>query len=127
MNRVGDYCGFAMRFVGVGYVALLPLAVPPAADAACQTPAPAPAHYLCYLPHLFSLPPGLHILGVICAGGLGIYLIVRRLSRWRRDRAQRALTLAARMPAALTRPARRMPARPVKPRSHFGMRGGVPH
>jgi hypothetical protein len=123
VNRVGDYCGFAMRFVGAGYIMLLPLAAPPAADAACQ----APAHYLCYLPHVFSLPPGLHVLGIICAGGLAVYLVVRRLSRWRRDRAQRALTLAARMPAALARPARRTSARPVKPRSHFGMRGGVPH
>lgn len=101
MNRVGDYCGFGMRFVGVGYIALLPLAAP--------------------------LPPGLHLLGMTCTGGLGIYLIVRRLSRWRRDRAHRALTLAARMPAALMRRSRRTPARPVKPRSHFGMRGGVPH
>jgi hypothetical protein len=125
VNRVGDYCGFAIRFVGVGYIALLPLAAPPpVAKAACQTLAP---DYLCYLPHVFSLPPGLHILGIICTGGLGIYLIVRRLSRWRRDRAQRTLVLAARMPAALTRPSRRAPARPVKPRSHFGMRGGVPH
>jgi len=125
VNRVGDYCGFTMRFVGVGYIALLPLAAPPAADAACQRTAP--EHYLCYLPHMFSLPPGLHVLGIICAGSLGIYLIVRRLSRWRRDRVQRALTLMARMPASLTRPSRRPPVRPVKPRSHFGMRGGVPH
>jgi hypothetical protein len=122
VNRVGDYCGFAMRFVGVGYIALLPLAASP--PAACQTLA---LDYLCYLPHVFSLPPGLHVLGIISAGGLGIYLIVGRLTRWRRDRAQRALTLAARMPAALTRASRRAPRRQVKPRSHFGTRGGVPH
>jgi hypothetical protein len=126
VNRVCDYCGFAMRFVGVGYIALLPLATPaPVATAACHTPLP--QDYLCYLPHMFRLPLGLHVLGVICAGGLGIYLVVRRLSRWQRDRAQRASTLAARMPASLTRPSRRTPMRTVKPRSHFGMRGGVPH
>jgi hypothetical protein len=103
----------------------LPLAAPPAADAACHKAAP--ENYLCYLPHVFSLPPGLHILGIICAGGFGIGLIVRQLSRWRRQRAQRALTLAARLPAALMRSSRRPPPQPVKPRSDFGMRGGVPH
>ena len=126
MNRAGDYCGFVMRFVGVGYIALLPLAAPlPVSEGACR--APALEHYLCYLPRLFSLPPGLHLLGMVCAGGLGILLTARRVSRWRRQRAHRALTLAARMPAALVRPRRRAPSRPVKPRRHFGLRGGVPH
>jgi hypothetical protein len=122
VNRVIDYCGFAMRFVGVGYVALLPLAAPGTADGVCQKSVPEP--YLCYLPHVFTLPPGLHLIGLACLSGFGMSVIARQLVRWWRGRAQRALVLTARMPAALIRP--RASRRPVKPRRHFGLRG-VPH
>jgi hypothetical protein len=131
-NRVVDYCGFAVRFVGLGYLALWPLARPDPFDLArfCR-PDALPWRFLCHWPQLISLTPGLNLIGIFCAGTLGIQLALQQAARWRRVRALRAgasLALAARVPAARAGPPRRSPfaapPRKVKPRSHFGLRPG---
>jgi len=134
VNRVGDYCSFVIRFVGLGYVVLWPFAQPsPLSSGLCRDDAlswPSLCNCLDRFPHVFSLPPGLHVIGMVCAGCLSISVMVRPLSRWRRDGAQRAVMLAARIPAAVTRSPQRKPLGPhrnVKPRNHFGLRGSVPH
>jgi hypothetical protein len=127
-NRVGDYCAFAVRFVGLGYLVLWPLASPDPFGLArfCRPGAP---HLLCRWPHLLDLTPGLHLIGISCAGALGIHLLLRAAARWRRARAQRAqagVALNARVPAALSRRPQRPPFQAplpkIKPRSHFGLR-----
>ena len=125
MNRVCDYCGFVVRFLGVGYLAVWPLAEPGplAAIGVCDG-----AHMLaglCRLPHWLPLPPGLHAIGLICALYVAPWLSLRPLARWRRRRTRDAVALAARVPA-VTRPVAQKPLYPratVKPRNEFGLRG----
>jgi len=129
-NRVGDYCRFAVRFVGLGYIVLWPLATPDPFGLAgyCRRDAPL-WHFFCHWPHLLNLTPGLHLIGIFCTGVLGVHLLLRAAAHWRRARARRAdaaLAFNARLPAALMRtpqrPPFRAPLRKVKPRSHFGLR-----
>lgn len=126
-NRVGDYCAFAVRFVGLGYLVLWPLASPDPFGLArfCR---PNAVYLLCHWPHPIDLTPGLHLIGLFCVGALGVRALLHGLTRWRRmhaQRAQAAMTLDARVPAALLR----RPQRPfqaslprIKPRSQFGLR-----
>ena len=130
-NRVGDYCAFAVRFVGLGYLVLWPLASPDPFGLArfCRSDAP---YLLCHWPHPIELTPGLHLIGVFCAGAIGIHLLLRGLARLRRAQAQRAqaaMALDARVPAALLRrpqrPQFQAPLPRVKPRSQFGLRAAA--
>ena len=127
-NRVGDYCAFAVRFVGIGYLVLWPLASPDPFGLArfCRPNTP---HLLCRWPHLLDLTPGLHLIGISCAGALGIQLLLRAAARWRRARAQQAEreeAFNARVPAVLLgrpqRPPFQAPLPKIKSRSHFGLR-----
>lgn len=129
-NRVGDYCGFAVRFVGRGYLVLWPLAMSDPFGLArfCRRDGSL-WQVFCHWPHLLSFTPGLHLIGVSCAGALGIHLALRRHARWRQARLSRAgaaLPPTARVPSALAHAARpplfRAPLPKVKPRSHFGLR-----
>lgn len=129
-NRVGDYCAFAVRFVGLGYIVLWPLAVSDPFGLArfCRRDGSL-WQVFCHWPHLLSFTPGLHLIGVFCAGALGIHLALRRLTCWRQTRLSRASAVAApnaRVAAALARAAQpplfRAPLPTVKPRSHFGLR-----
>ena len=103
MNRVWDYTGFVVWFLGLGYIALWPLAAPD---------------------HL-ALPPALNFLGTVSAVYVVVSLLLREFMRWRRapGGTGAASALAAQNPNA---PPRQNPARPlptVKPRRHFGLRG----
>ena len=125
MNRVGDYSGFVIRFLGVGYIVLWPFIapIPLAASALCA--AAWPLAFLCKLPHVISLPVGLHIIGIVCAACVGLSLAARPLARLRRERAQRSVVLAARIPSAKVHSFWHKSPRPhrkVKPRDHFGLR-----
>jgi hypothetical protein len=102
MNRVWDYVGFAVWFVGLGYIVM----------------------WLLSSPDLLLLPPALHAIGIASAI-LVPALLWRAVSR-RRAGAGAARAVSARKPAAVLRPPRRKssyPLRSVKPRSHFGLRG----
>ena len=103
MNRVRDYIGFAVWFVGLGYIVM----------------------WLLSSPDLLLLPPVLHVVGLASAVFVPVRLLMRAISR-RRAAAGAVRAVSARKPAAVLQPRRRKPARPlrsVKPRSHFGLRG----
>jgi hypothetical protein len=131
-NRVADYCGFAVRFVGLGYLVLWPFATanPLGVSRLCR-PEMLPWRLLCDWPQFIHLTPGLHLIGLFCAGLLAIHLALRLAARIKRARAARtntALALTVRVPAALTRTSQRprfeTPLPKVKPRSEFGLRPG---
>lgn len=101
MNRVRDYIGFALWFLGLGYMALWPLTVHAA----------------------LHLSPGLHLVGMLSSAWVMAGLALRPVRRWRRSRAavdDRVSSGAS--PPRLARSAP-PPRRYVKPRSHFGLRG----
>lgn len=136
MNRVKDYSGFAIGFVGLGYIVLWPLSSPGAggelfgAALICGDTTFALLHLVCQLPHPLQLSPQLHVLGFVSAmvvmARFSLYGL-RRTRRARRKPAAGAIdapVLAARLPAKVTRSRRpAAPLRPVKPRTHFGLRG----
>lgn len=101
MNRVWDYISFSVWFAGLGYIAL----------------------WLFGSSNQLVLSPGLHAVGVAAAMFVPVRLLARAVGR-RRHNAQSASH--PRKPAAVLRQPRRKaayPSRPVKPRSHFGLRG----
>jgi hypothetical protein len=106
MNRVWDYMGFVIWFLGLGYIALWPLASPD---------------------HLV-LPPALNVLGAASAIFVVVSLLLREIMRWRRtlDGAGAASALAAQNPDGPPRQNSVRPLPTVKPRRHFGLRG-MPH
>jgi hypothetical protein len=100
MNRAWDHIGFAVWFVGLGYIVM----------------------WLLSSPDLWLLPPALHVLGVASA----MFVPVRLVVRTKRRRRAAAHAAAARIPGSVPRSPRRKssyPPRPVKPRSQFGLRG----
>jgi len=103
MNRVWDYFSFAVCFAGLGYIVL----------------------WLFGSPEHLILPPALHIIGVASAMLVPVRLLLWAISQ-RRVRAAAMPAAYSRTPVAVLRPRRRKPEcklRPVKPRSHFGLRG----
>ncbi len=101
MNRVQDYMGFVLWFVGLGYMALSPLT---AHDAV-------------------HLSPGLHVAGMLASVWVVAGLAWLPIRRWRRSRAAvRDPSLSGAVQLRPKRPAP-PPRRYVKPRSHFGLRG----
>jgi hypothetical protein len=106
MNRVRDYFGFAVWFVGFGYIVLRLLG----------------------LSDRLRVSPSLHATGVIAAIAAVFSLFLHAVGRRRRSTEGGAPSspLFARLPIAVFRPSRRKPARRparIKSRSHFGLRG----
>jgi hypothetical protein len=100
MNRVCDYCGFVVWFMGLGYIVL----------------------WLVGAPEHRMLPPALHGVGLLSATFVCVRLIVLAIGRWRVPVAGAATTPAG----GSVSPAPAPPPRPlptVKPRNHFGLRG----
>lgn len=136
MNRTKDYTGFAIRFTGLGYMALWPLSSPGSggdlfgASLICRADAVALLDFLCHAPHPLQLSPALHVLGVMSAMFVVAQFSLRAIGRARRKHAAAtvdASALVARLPAKVLRPRKAAgPPRPVKPRAHFGLRG-LPH
>jgi hypothetical protein len=106
MERCRDYFCFAVTFAGLGYVALWPLAA-------------YGGSLFGGWPHPADLSPALHLAGTLSA----LFAAARfLLIAARRMRPPQPAPRIALMP----RSARRRPLRtisPVKPRSHFGLRG----
>jgi hypothetical protein len=131
-NRVADYCGFAVRFIGLGYLALWPFSTPDPFGLAQFCRPDTPFQYLFYhWPQFVHLTPGLHLIGILCAGFLAARLLLRQSARWRRGRPVHAnadLASSACDPSVLARLQRAQFAKPppkVKPRSEFGLRGSA--
>ena len=133
MNRIKDYIGFALWFAGLGYIMLWPITSPElggkpfGASIFCHATPLATLDFLCNSALPLQLPPNLHVLGFLSA----LFVIVRMLLRAFKRSRRAARTLGADMSAPVTRlpdspPPRRKPMRrlrPVKPRTHFGLRG----
>ncbi len=123
-NRVVDYCGFAVRFVGLGYLVAWPFTAPDALGPAARCA----RHVLllpCHWPRFVHLTPGLHLLGMACAGVLAVDLALRAARRVKRARLARANTASmhtTRLSATLARAPLEPPLPKVKPRSQFGLR-----
>jgi hypothetical protein len=103
MNRVRDYIVFAVWFAGLGYIVM----------------------WLLRSPDLLLLPPVLHAIGIASAMFVPLRLLLRVI-RHRRAATGAVRVVSARKPATVLRPPWRKPThplRPVKPRSHFGLRG----
>ncbi|HVZ54441.1 MAG TPA: hypothetical protein VG986_20920 [Pseudolabrys sp.] len=144
MDRVRDYSAFAVGFCGIGYLLLWPFCSPDAsgqlfgAALVCGDRAVAPLRWLCALPHPLHLSLPLNLLGLGSASAALARLVCRLLVRlWPRPAALATATgaLAGPMSAAGIEAGRLRrqrpysplpPLRPVKPRSHFGLRGS-PH
>jgi len=127
MNRIKDYAVFAGWFAGLGYIVLWPVTAsdlggkPFGASIFCRDGLPSLLDLLCNSAHPLHLPPGLHALGFLSAVFVTIRLLLNAI--WRARRAVSAVEGEASSPAP---PPRRKPARPyrpVKPRTHFGLRG----
>ena len=133
MNRCRDYFGFAVWFAGIGYAVLWPLSAigdggrPFGASIVCGDGSGGVMAALCNLPHPLALPVGLHVLGATAAMLVGARLSCRGLRRLQpRNSVMPAAALNARLPGALPQHAPKKPPRPlrpVKPRTHFGLRG----
>jgi hypothetical protein len=105
MNRVGDYIGFVVWFVGLGYIVLWLVAM-------IAEP---------------ILPPALHAVGLLAACLVAVRLLL--LAHARRHASAAVPVVDARVPATsfeCSGKAEARPLRSVKPRHHFGLRG-TPH
>jgi hypothetical protein len=133
VNRFKDYLGFAVWFIGLGYVALWPLATSGysgklfGASLLCG----GSAHLfgadvlgvLCHLKHPLTLSPMLHVMGFSATIITGLRLVYRTLYRYRRARAVAMAAPSVELPTAMVRrqPPLRLPRR-FPPRRHFGLR-----
>ena len=134
MNRIKDYIGFAIWFAGLGYIALWPVASPDlsgkpfGASIVCHDTPLSVLDFLCHSALPLQLPPSLHVLGFMSALFVTVRLLLNAFKRSRRAVGTRAADMSARVtqqPDAVA-PPRRKPVRvlrPVKPRTHFGLRG----
>jgi hypothetical protein len=139
LNRLKDHLGFAVQFVGLGYIALWPVSTPAAGDLfgaslLCKGGGGTFA-IVCNLPHPLQFGIGLHFAGTLCAGAAVLMLLARAVRRARGRRptiapAPEAPLAPIATPVAYRPRARRRPMPPprkvVEPRTHFGLRG-VPH
>lgn len=143
MDRVKDYIGFTVWFIGLSYVALWPTAVPDSITLwlappgrpplACGGPVVAPLQALCRVHETVALPPGLHLIGTLAAFWVTarlMMLLCVRIARAVVPPAVRSSLSSARLTAILRRPLMRLrgsgpepPPRYVPRRRDFGLRG----
>lgn len=103
MNRVWDYAGFVVWFMGLGTIVL-------------------------WLAGSFGhpmLPTPLLLIGLASATFVAVRLILLAIARWRVPFGIARAAASARAPATVIKPSPK-PMRPlptVKPRDHFGLRG----
>jgi hypothetical protein len=128
MNRLRDYIGFIIRFLGFGYLALWPLASSGSgsglfgASVLCRVPGA--LDVLCHVPHPLVLPPALHAMGLlslIAVVGQFLWRLVRRAKH--KGAVRTPMFPALRLDSSLRTPTPRPRRRPVQPRVHFGLRG----
>ncbi len=134
VNRIKDYTGFAIWFAGLGYLALWPVASPDldgkpfGAFMFCRDVSLSVLDLLCNSAHPLQLPPTLHALGFLSTMFVTVRLLQYALKRARRALASSAVGMSVpmtRLPNVVPSPQRKptRPLCPVKPRTHFGLRG----
>ena len=122
--------------MGLGYIVLWPLTSPDfsgkpfGASIFCHDGSPSLLDLFCNSAHPLMLPPALHVIGFLSAVFVTVRLLFLAVKRSRRAAGGKAIDASTRMPVVLPPPPRRQtptrPPRPVKPRTHFGLRG-MPH
>jgi hypothetical protein len=124
MDRVRDYLWFVVWFLGLAYIAALPLLLPDSGVLAgaqfCAGATRGLLHWFCARAEPRLLPPGLHGLGMIAAAAVILQLPMLALRGRRRRSFAPPLRPSAPQPSA---PQRSAPRPWVTPRRHFGMRG----
>ena len=121
MNRFKDYVCFAIWFSGLGYIVMWPLTSSDyggrlfGASILCRAGAVAPLDWLCNSAHPLTLPPALHVIGMLSAVSVTLRALLSAIRRSRLRKASPARRLARRKA--------RRPAARVAPRSEFGLRG----
>jgi len=135
MNRIKDYVGFVVWFVGLGYIVLWPVTAavlggkPFGASIFCQDGVPGLVDFLCKPAQPLHMPPAFHVLGFLSAMFVTVRLLVHAIRHTRRaagSSVSARVSLAGINPAVSAPPSLRKPAPPrrmVKPRTHFGLRG----
>jgi len=104
MNRVWDYAGFVVWFMGLGYIVM----------------------WLIGSPEYRMLAPAFHLVGLASATFVAVRLLLLAIARWRVPVSVVRASAAARAPGAVLKTPPPKPALPtVKPRHHFGLRDGV--
>lgn len=129
MNRVRDYFGFAVRFVGLGYIVMWPFAaigasgVPFGASSLCAGASTGVLRLLCHAPHIVPLPLSLHLLGALSAVAAVLQVLYEYVHRVHAPRAAGAAPDELRgAPQAAARRIRLADLPRVQPRRHFGLR-----
>jgi hypothetical protein len=121
VNRFKEYACFAIWFAGLGYIVLWPLTSPDyggqlfGASILCRAGASLPLDWLCNSAHPLTLPPALHVIGMLAAVSVTVRALLSAIRRSRLRKASPARRLARRKA--------RRPAARVSPRSQFGLRG----
>lgn len=106
MNRVWDYAGFIVWFMGLGYLVM----------------------WLIGSPEYRMLAPAFHLVGLASATFVAVRLLLLAIARWRVPLSVARATAGARAPDSVFKAPPPKPPRPlptVKPRPHFGLRDGV--
>ena len=104
MNRVWDYAGFVVWFIGLGTIVL----------------------WLVGSSEHPMLPPALLLVGLASATFVAVRLLLLAIARWRVPFSVARAAAGARAPDAVIKPPPPKPVRPlptVKPRDQFGLRG----
>ena len=126
MNRVWGYSGFAVRFIGLGYIVLWPFAsvsggsAPFGASLLCADASAGVLRLLCHAPHPVPLPLSLHLLGALAAAAAVLQVLYDYVRGVRAPRTIGALQAGDLEPAPRRIRLADLPR--VKPRSHFGLR-----
>jgi hypothetical protein len=134
VNRFKDYACFAIWFAGLGYIVLWPLTSPDhggqpfGASFLCRAGASMPLAWLCNSAHPLTLPPALHVIGLLSAVAVTVRALLAAIRRSRLRKGAPGLGAPALGAPALPglRLARRKARRPaayVAPRAQFGLRG----
>jgi hypothetical protein len=129
MNRFRDYAGFAIWFVGLGYIVMWPLTMSDfghaASSAAICGDGGARLGPLCDSAQALMLPPALHLVGLLASA----FVTARLLLAIKLPLRKRNSAAGTGIMDVVPRRSRRQPVRSltkVKPRAHFGLRGPPP-
>lgn len=132
MNRIKDYSCFAACFVGLGYIVLWPITANEMGGEAfgasifCRDGSFGLMDFVCSSSQPLRMAPGLHAIGFMSAIFVTTRLLLSAVKRSRRAvRARRSASAAVQTPDEPPPPRRKPlpPYRPMKPRTHFGLRG----
>lgn len=132
MKRIKDYSCFAACFAGLGYIVLWPITANEidgeafGASIFCRDGSFGLMDFVCASSQPLKMAPGLHAIGFMSAIFVTTRLLLSAVKHSRRAvHARRSASAAVQTPDEPPPPRRKPlpPYRPMKPRTHFGLRG----